>query len=324
MVVADNVHKSFGPVRAVRGVSFELLPGQVAGLLGPNGAGKTTTIRMIVGCLMPDQGRVLIEGRDTADASAAARARIGYLPESTPLYMEMRVADYLTYRARLYGFGRATRKAAVDRAIERCWLKDVRTRRISQLSKGYKQRVGLASALVHNPPVLVLDEPTNGLDPTQIRETRQLVRELATDRTMLLSSHILPEVAVLCDRVIVVSGGVVRADAPPAMLGKDNAEQVTYIVQARIQRAADEEKFIKLMSQLPFVDRVDRDPARRHEGEWIEWRIDGKPGAPDLREAIATASSQTGILLRELRTEAPNLERAFLRLIEKTDGGTTP
>lgn len=318
MVVAHQVYKSFGSVRAVRGVSFELAPGQVAALLGPNGAGKTTTIRMIVGFLMPDQGHVTIEGCDTATSPADARRRIGYLPEATPLYGEMQVWEYLNYRAKLYGLGRSERRAAIAKALEQCWLADVRSRRIAHLSKGYKQRVGLASALIHDPPVLVLDEPTNGLDPTQIRETRQLVRELAKNRTMLLSSHILPEVALLCDRVIVISGGVIRADSPPSLLGRQTGEQITYVVQARIQRATDEERFVKSMGNLPFVGSVTRDAARRQEGEWVEWRVETKQGAPDLREAIATAASNGAFLLRELRSETANLEQAFIRLIEET------
>ncbi|MBL9001796.1 MAG: ABC transporter ATP-binding protein [Phycisphaerae bacterium] len=324
MVVAEHLHKSFGPVHAVRGVSFELAPGQVAALLGPNGAGKTTTIRMIVGFTMPDRGRVTIQGADTAASPAAARRQIGYLPESTPLYPEMRVREYLLYRARLYGLQRSDRGPALSRVLERCWLKEVANRRIGHLSKGYKQRVGLAGALLHNPPVLVLDEPTNGLDPTQIRETRQLVRELAADRTMLVSSHILPEVAVLCDRVIVISGGVVRADSPTERLGRAPGDMNSYVLQARVQRAADEERFVKSMGNLPFVQEITRDGTRRQEGEWIEWRILAKAGSPDLREAIATAASQGGFLLRELRGESPSLEQAFLRLIEPgSDGGTS-
>jgi len=228
----------------------------------------------------------------------------------------MRVAEYLTFRARLFGLGRSERRTAVSRAIERCWLKEVRDRRISHLSKGYKQRVGLAGALVHDPPVLVLDEPTNGLDPSQIRETRQLVRELAVDRTMLLSSHILPEVALLCDRVIVISGGVVRADAAPNALGRQSSDNV-YTVQVRIQRATDEERFLRAMANIPFVNSMTRDVARRQEGEWMEWRVTAKQGAPDLREAIATAAVQGGWLLRELRGESASLEQAFLRLIEE-------
>jgi ABC-2 type transport system ATP-binding protein len=176
MIVVEAVHKTFGSVHAVRGVSFELVPGQIAGLLGPNGAGKTTTIRMVVGYCMPDRGRVLIGGFDTASSPAAARSKIGYMPESSPLYPEMRVVDYLSFRGKLFGLDRSTRRAAIAKVIDWCSLGTVAQRRVGVLSKGFKQRVCLAAALLHDPPVLVLDEPTNGLDPTQIQEVRSLVR----------------------------------------------------------------------------------------------------------------------------------------------------
>ena len=211
MVVVDDVHKWFGNVHAVRGVSFELPAGTVAGLLGHNGAGKSTTIRMVAGYITPDAGKVSIAGHDMTTARLAATRQMGYLPESTPLYPEMPTRDYLEFRGRLFGLSRAARRKRADEVIERCWLKDVRDRRVGQLSKGYKQRVGLAASLLHEPRVLLLDEPTSGLDPSQVRETRDLVRELAQDRTMLISSHVLPEVEAICNRVIIFAGGKVRA-----------------------------------------------------------------------------------------------------------------
>lgn len=319
MLRVEGVHKSFGGVRAVQGISFELQPGQVAGLLGPNGAGKTTTIRMITGFYLPDQGRVQIGGYDTIDQAAAAHARLGYLPESTPLYPEMRVTDYLHFRGRLFGMDRSARKAAVEHVVSRCWLKEVRGRRISKLSKGFRQRVGLAAALLHNPPVLILDEPSNGLDPSQIRETRQLVRELASDRTMLMSSHILPEVEKICDRVIIVAAGKVRADGPPAQLIRDAGDQGTYLVQCRGGRPGDDERFSRLMTTVPYVQSVRRtNPDRPGElTDWTHWVIVAQRGSPDLREAIAHTALQNGLLLRELRTDAATLERVFLRLVEQ-------
>ncbi|HYE62333.1 MAG TPA: ABC transporter ATP-binding protein [Phycisphaerales bacterium] len=321
MLVVDGVHKSFGSVRAVQGISFELKPGQVAGLLGPNGAGKTTTIRMITGFYLPDQGRVLIGGCDTVDQPKAAHSRLGYLPESTPLYAEMRVTDYLHFRGKLFGMDRRTRVAAIEHVISRCWLKDVRKRRVAKLSKGYKQRVGLAAALLHNPPVLVLDEPSNGLDPSQIRETRQLVRELSADRTMLMSSHILPEVERICDRVIIVAAGKVRADGSPAQLIRDSGDQGTYLAQAKGGRAGDDDRFIRIMTTVPYVQSARRtNPDRPGEvQDWTHWVLTSKKGAPDLREAIAHAAMQNGIMLRELRTDAQTLERVFLRLVEESE-----
>jgi ABC-2 type transport system ATP-binding protein len=326
MVLVDGVHKSFGHVHAVQGISFELKPGQIAGLLGPNGAGKTTTIRMITGYILPDQGRVMIAGYDTVERAKEAHRRLGYLPESTPLYPEMRVIDYLTFRGKLFGLDRASRKRAIEHVVARCWLKDVRTRRISKLSKGFKQRVGLAAALLHNPPVLILDEPTNGLDPAQIRETRQLVRELAAERTMLLSSHILPEVEKLCDRVIIVAGGKVRADGPPLQLIRDAGDQGTYMVQAKGGRLGDDERLIRIWSSLPYVQGVRRtNPDRPGEmADWTNWSITSKKGAPDLREAIAASAMQNGVLLREIRTDAATLERVFLKLVEEADQTPAP
>jgi len=321
MVLVDQVHKSFGPVHAVRGVSFELKPGQVAGLLGPNGAGKTTTIRMIAGFLLPDSGRVSIAGADTVSQPHAARVRLGYLPESTPLYEEMKVREYLGYRARLFGIPGLARPRAIAHALERCWLKDVASRRIGALSKGYKQRVGLAAALLHNPAVLVLDEPTNGLDPTQIRETRQLVRELATDRTMLICSHILPEVERLCDRVIIIAAGKVRADGNPAQLARDGVDGAVYQLQVRGMRPGDDERLGHMWRSIPYVVgalRTDKDRPG-DLAEWTSWSVSGKHGAPDLREAIATAAVQNGVLIRELRSETNTLERVFLRLIDEID-----
>jgi len=307
----------------VQGISFELKPGQVAGLLGPNGAGKTTTIRMITGFYLPDKGRVLIGGCDTIDQAKMAHSRLGYLPESTPLYTEMRVTDYLHFRGKLFGMDRRTRVAAIEHVVSRCWLKEVRKRRIGKLSKGFRQRVGLAAALLHNPPVLVLDEPSNGLDPTQIRETRQLVRELASDRTMLMSSHILPEVERICDRVIVVAAGKVRADGPPAQLIRDAGDQGTYLVQAKGGRPGDDDRFMRTMNLVPYVQSARRtNPDRPGEVmDWTNWCISSRRGAPDLREAIAHAAMQNGILLRELRTDALTLERVFLRLVEESEAG---
>lgn len=323
MVIVDSVHKSFGSVAAVRGVSFELQPGQIAGLLGPNGAGKTTTIRMIAGFLMPDAGRVTIGGHDTADAPAAARARLGYLPEGNPLYPEMRVTEYLDFRGRLFGIPRELRKRAVSWCLERCWLASMAGRRIATLSKGYKQRVGLAAALLHNPKVLVLDEPTNGLDPSQLHETRNLIRELASDRTMLVSTHILPEVERVCHRAIIIAGGKVLADGTPAELTRRSA--ATYVIQARDSRVGDHERVAKALMNLPHVDRaVDRRP----EGPapslgWTEWVVTARPGAPDLREQISMTATQLALTVRELRADLPTLERVFMEVLDRAAGTPT-
>jgi ABC-2 type transport system ATP-binding protein len=184
----------------------------------------------------------------------------------------------------------------------------------------------MAAALMHNPPVLVLDEPTNGLDPSQIKETRQLVRELAAERTMLLSTHILPEVEKICDRVIIVAAGKVRADGPPQQLIREAGDQGTYLVQAKGGKAGDDDRLTRLWSNLPYVHSVRRtNPDRPGEmADWTHWSIASKKGAPDLREAIAASALQNGILLREIRTDAATLERVFLRLVEETETSQSP
>jgi ABC-2 type transport system ATP-binding protein len=329
MVFVQNVHKSFGSIHAVRGITFELRPGQVAGLLGPNGAGKTTTIRMIASYYLPDAGRVMVGGFDTQTKPAHAKRRVGYLPESNPLYPEMRVREYLDYRARLFGIVREFRAKAVDHAVERCWLRDVASRRIGTLSKGYRQRVGLAGAMVHNPPVLILDEPTNGLDPTQIRESRDLIRELAHDRTMLVCTHILPEAERLSDRILVIANGTLCADGTPAELTRSAGG--VFVVQTREARLGEGERILRLWQTLPHVravtSRAVRDPGPTG-ATWTEWLISVKPGGPDIREHVWNAASQAGVLVRELRAEIPSLESVFASLIDpayaESSRGTTP
>jgi ABC-2 type transport system ATP-binding protein len=223
MIIVEHASKSFGPTRAVRDLSFALEPGRMTGLLGPNGAGKTTTIRMIAGYLAPDAGTITLAGRAVAGPGRAdpigARRHLGYLPESAPLYPELRPAQYLDYRAKLFGLVRRARRTAVARVLDRCRLTDMAHKRIGVLSKGYRQRVGLAAAIVHDPPVLILDEPTNGLDPAQMRATRALIGELAEDRTVLLCTHVIPEVERSCARVLVIAGGRLIADGPPDAVG---------------------------------------------------------------------------------------------------------
>jgi ABC-2 type transport system ATP-binding protein len=212
MIVVQNLVKYYGEYPAVRNVSFEVPRGRVVGFLGPNGAGKSTTMRILAGYLTATGGRATIDGRDVFWDPIEARKRIGYMPENCPLYGEMRVTEYLKFRAGLKGLGSSDRRKRLDYVLERCWLTDVKRQLVGTLSKGYRQRVGLADALLADPPVLILDEPTAGLDPTQIRETRKLIRELGTQHTMLLSTHILHEVEMACDSVIIINQGTVIAD----------------------------------------------------------------------------------------------------------------
>jgi ABC-2 type transport system ATP-binding protein len=314
MILLDDVHKTFGSVHAVRGVAFEVPPGQIVGLLGPNGAGKTTTIRMAVGYFMPDRGRVVIDGHDTRESPEAARSRIGYMPEATPLYQEMRVADYLDFRGRLFAMSRTVRRQAAARVMDRCDLTEVAQRRIGVLSKGFRQRVGLAAALLHDPPVLVLDEPTNGLDPAQIREVRGLVKELATRRTMLISSHILSEVERLCDRLIVVSGGRVRGDGSPEQLAAAASQEREYVLEAKPESEVVAASFSSVLGSRDGVASCSAFESL--DGGWCRWRISGRSDAGDLREPLAAAASSLGIRVRELHALTPSLERAFHALAE--------
>ncbi len=212
MIEVQQLTKYYGEYPAVREVSFEVAKGRVVGFLGPNGAGKSTTMRILAGFLTASGGKARIAGFDVFNDPIEVRRRIGYMPESNPLYGELRVDEYLKFRGGLKGLSWSTRRKRIDYVLNRCWLTDVRRQLIGTLSKGYRQRVGLADALLADPPVLILDEPTAGLDPTQIRETRKLIRELGNQHTMLLSTHILSEVEMTCDSVVIINQGTVAED----------------------------------------------------------------------------------------------------------------
>lgn len=222
MILVSHLTKYYGDYAAVRDVSFDVPKGQVVGFLGPNGAGKSTTMRILAGYLTATSGQASIAGLDVFWQPVEVRRRIGYMPESCPLYPEMRVVEYLRFRAGIKGLhgGEATKR--VEYVLGRCWLSDVRRQLIGTLSKGYRQRVGLADVLLNNPPVLILDEPTAGLDPGQIRETRKLIRELGREHTILLSTHILSEVEVTCDRAIIINRGQVVASGRLVDLKPEN------------------------------------------------------------------------------------------------------
>lgn len=316
MIEADGLWKVFGTFAAVRGVSFSVPKGQIVGFLGPNGAGKTTTIRVLTGFFAPSAGSARVDGFDCVDESHRVRRRIGYLPESAPLYREMRVEEFLDYRGRLYAMPRSERRAATGRVIDRCWLREVRRKRIGQLSKGYRQRVGLASALLHDPPVLILDEPTSGLDPTQIVETRRLLRDLAGERTLLLSSHILPEVERTCDRIIVIARGKIRADGSPDDLTRGVARQAVVIVEARPREGQSVESLIEAARATGGVGMA---VGETLGDGWARLRVEPAPGAGDLRERLAQELNRAGAALRELHAEHASLEDVFARAIAHAD-----
>lgn len=318
MIDLHRVSKSFGSFNAVSDVSLSIHPGQCVGLLGPNGSGKTTTIRMITGYFPPSSGRVSINGRDTIGSSLLARRTIGYLPETTPLYPEMRVVEYLSYRARLYSVPRSDRRRAIGRSMSLCRINDVARRRIGQLSKGYKQRVGLAGCMIHDPPVLVLDEPTSGLDPSQIRETRSLIKDLAAERTVLVSSHILPEIEQTCDRVVIIARGRIRADGTPAELVRRTDTLSQYILEVRLEsdRVASA---IETLRQATGAATITAETLLADPG-WQRLTLTAPPNSPDQREPIAQHVSAMGIAWRELRQVVPTLEHVFMQVIESDAG----
>ncbi len=319
MILVREISKSFGRVRAVRGVSLELPTGQVAGLLGPNGAGKTTTIRMITGVLPPDTGSVSIAGADMGSQSIRARRQIGYLPESAPLYPEMTPLGYLDYRGKLFGLDRRALRRAAQKSLDRCRVGAMARRRIGALSKGYRQRVGLASAMLHDPPVLILDEPTNGLDPGQIRETRSLMRELAQDRTMLICSHILPEIERTCDRVIVMVAGQIRGDGTPDELISGPGAPARYTLEFRTNPSAGASFGVSRLSTVAGVASIaldDRQPDDASKG-WTRLLIEGEPASGDLREALGGAAADVGLFVRELTRRRRSLEEVFVSLVDE-------
>ena len=306
MITARQLTRRFGSINAVDRLDFTVPQGRVVGFLGPNGAGKTTTIRMITGYLPPTEGEVFVDSLPVARNPQQVRRRIGYLPESTPLYGEMRVLEFLSLRAKLFGIPRSRRKQALDLAIRRCWLTGVARRPIHQLSKGFRQRVGLAAALLHEPPVLILDEPTVGLDPAQVREVRSLIRELAGEHTILLSTHILAEVELTCDRIMIIDRGRIRAEGAIEELKAAASGTARYIMETDSSDAA---------SSLRDLAGITSIQATKLDDNWHRLFITAADGAADLRGPIARALSEKRVIVRELRRQTPSLEQLFVQLM---------
>ncbi len=233
MIEVRNLSKIYGQTLAVDNVSFTVSKGQIVGFLGPNGAGKSTTLKMLTCYIPPTSGGATVNGFDIFHQSEQVRATLGYLPENVPLYGEMKVRDYLDFRGRLRKMERGVRRSRIDYVIDRCWLTAMQHKAIGHLSKGYRQRVGLADSLLHDPPVLILDEPTVGLDPAQIRETRKLIRELGGQHTVILSTHILPEVEATCDRAMVIALGRIVAQGTPDELRASRRLTARVLVECR-------------------------------------------------------------------------------------------
>ena len=312
MIQADRLVKWFGPTLAVSDLSFTIEKGQIVGFLGPNGAGKSTTLRMLTGYLPPTSGSASIVGHDVLDDSEAARASIGYLPESTPLYPEMRVQEYLDYRGKLLSMKRSDRARRIGEVCDRCGLSHIRRRQIGQLSKGNRQRVGLAQALLHEPGVLFLDEPTAGLDPNQIKHFRELLNELRKKHTILLSSHILAEIEKTTDRVLILKQGELVADGTTEQLCAkvDGGSRVILDIEAQADPARE------ALRQVAGVREVEATP---HDG-WC--RVEVTPAdTQDYSEALRKAVSDNNWKLRDLTTRKPNLEDYYLQLFREPQPG---
>jgi len=303
MIAVRDLTKSFGAVDAIRGISFEVGRGEIVGFLGPNGAGKTTTMRILAGVFPATSGEVRIAGHDPAREPLACRRAVGYFPEYAPFYPDLRVAAYLRFVARLKRVPRVERARTVERVLAGCGLEAVAGRRIGTLSKGYRQRVGLAQALCGDPPILVLDEPTIGLDPAQVVEIRALVARLRGDRTVFFSSHILSEVETLCERVIVVARGRVVGEGTPAELSArlGRRRRVVLRVDGPAPDVAD------ALAGLAAVERVERGG----DGAFV---LEGRAG-DDAARAAGEAMQRRGWAIRELREETPDLEAIFLDLV---------
>ena len=306
MIEVQHLTKRYGPITAVEDVSFRVERGEILGFLGPNGAGKTTTMRILTGYLPPTEGRALVAGFDVFDEPMQAKRRTGYLPETPPLYPEMTVREYLAFVARIKGVPAGERKTQVDAAIDRARVSDVMDRHCGKLSKGYRQRVGLAQAILHNPDVLILDEPTAGLDPKQIIETRDLVKKLAGDHTIILSTHILPEVSQTCQRVVIINKGrVVAVDTPANLTARLRGAETLYL---QVDPLGSDPRQVLL--GVPGVTRV-ADADRRDA--LIGFEIDSHKGQ-DIRRELARTVVSNGWGLLELRPLRMSLEEIFLHL----------
>jgi len=302
MIDVTELTKAYGPIEALRGVSFQIATGEIVGLLGPNGAGKTTIIKILTGYLQPDGGAVTVDGLDVLTHTRQVQARIGYLPENAPLYPELSVQSYLQMMAVLRQIPEELRLARISEAVYATGLVDELTRPIGQLSKGFRQRVGLAQALLHQPKILILDEPTVGLDPTQIVEIRHLIRRLATRSTVLFSTHILSEVEALCDRAIILMNGQVKADSRLADL-----EVTADAVLVLGEQSAGVERALRTLSGVRGIE-----PTRTHDG-YPAYRILGM-GDVDLCPAIYELARHGDWPLRELRRDVRTLETVFNQL----------
>jgi ABC-2 type transport system ATP-binding protein len=326
LIQVSSLSKSFGPVRALDRVSFHVPEGEILGFLGPNGAGKTTTLRILTGFLPPDEGTVTVAGHDVRSHSLQVRRAIGYLPEGVPLYPEMRVTEYLRFRSRLKGVPRSGRRAAIRGALERAGVADVERRIIGTLSKGYRQRVGLADALLGDPRILILDEPTVGLDPEQVRQFRALLKDLVRERTVLLSTHILSEVEQVATRVVIINRGRIAAqDTAENLRRRVGALDRVRVEIAPARGPRDPQGMARLLESLPEVEGVrldgrgEREEERAEGSAYAAFTIRPRRGS-DPRESVYRLARDRGWLLRELTRVPVSLEEVFIEIVAEATG----
>ena len=315
MIEVQHLTKRYGPVTAVDDVSFRVERGEILGFLGPNGAGKTTTMRILTGYMPATEGKAIVAGFDVFDQPIEAKRRTGYLPETPPLYPDMSVSEYLEFVAKIKGVPSNERSSRLKQVMQRTRIDDMAGRQCAKLSKGYRQRVGLAQAILHNPDVLILDEPTAGLDPKQIIETRQLIKELAGDHTIILSTHILPEVSQTCQRVVIINKGrVVAVDTPDNLTARLRGSETLYVqVDAGGADAAG------VLGHIPGVTRVVE--SERRNG-LVGYEVDSETGR-DVRRDLARSVVSNGWGLLELRPMRMSLEEIFLSLTTDETAATS-
>ena len=310
MIEATGVTHYYGPYPAIQDVNFDVRKGEVLGFLGPNGAGKTTTMRILTGFLPPTSGSVTLDGYDVVEKSLEVRRRVGYLPETVPLYTDMTVTNYLKYMGTLRGMPGSRIRSRVDDVIGVCRLEDYRKTQIGKLSKGFRQRVGIAQAIIHEPEVLVLDEPTIGIDPIQVVETRSLIQELGREQTVVLSSHILPEVSMICERVLIIHEGRIVAEDTPQNL----AQGLQGVDRLEVEVGGPSAEVLPALQKMEGVISVSH---RNNQGRHT-YVVQAQPGR-DLRDDISRTVISNGWSLRGMQMMGMSLEEIFLRLTTQED-----
>lgn len=313
MIHAENLTKRYSGRTAVDGISFEVAKGEIVGFLGPNGAGKSTTMKMLASYLPPTSGRATIAGHDVFTDSLRARRKIGYLPENVPLYTDMRVHEYLTYRAGIKEIPRRELRDRLGDVKALCGLEDVSDKMIGSLSKGYRQRVGLADSLIHEPELLILDEPTIGLDPNQIRQVRELIRNLGSNHTILLSTHILSEVEMTCSRVLIISEGRIRASDTPANLLASLRSARVVTLEVKPPGGLEYEHIARALCTLPGVKEA---PFEEMGDGWCKFKLRVDAGT-DARERVFHEAVSNNLKVRELTGSRATLEDVFVELTHK-------